>query len=120
MGIGAYTAAIFILGRAGLEGYGLDPPGWLPLGDGMRGVFTIPLAGLVAGVFGYAFGLPALRLAGVSLALATFAFAVSLPLVAKRFDERHRRRRRACRSPCRRRRSAGTSPRRTGCTTRPG
>jgi len=35
---------------------------------------------------GLAFGLPALRLAGVSLALATFAVAVSLPIVAKRFE----------------------------------
>jgi len=87
VGVGAYTAALLMLGRSGLESYGLDPPGWLPLGDGMRGVFTIPLAGLVAGAFGYAFGLPAQRLAGVSLALATFAFAVSLPLVAKRFDD---------------------------------
>ena len=43
----------------------LEPPGWLPLGDGMRGVLTIPFAALVAGVFGYAFGLPAQRLAGV-------------------------------------------------------
>jgi branched-chain amino acid transport system permease protein len=87
VGIGAYTAALLMLGRPGLETYGLDPPGWLPLGDGMRGVFTIPFAGLVAGAFGYAFGLPAQRLAGVSLALATFAFAVSLPLVAKRFED---------------------------------
>jgi branched-chain amino acid transport system permease protein len=75
-----------MLGRPGLETYGLNPPGWLPLGDGMRGIFVIPLAGVVAGVFGYAFGLPAQRLAGVSLALATFAVAVSLPQVAKRFD----------------------------------
>jgi len=87
VGVGAYTTALLMLGRPGLETYGLDPPGWLPLGDGMRAVFTIPLAGLVAGLFGYAFGLPAQRLAGVSLALATFAFAVSLPQVAKRFED---------------------------------
>jgi branched-chain amino acid transport system permease protein len=53
----------------------------------MRPVFTIPLAGVVTGIIGVAFGIPALRLAGVSLALATFAVAVSLPTVAKRFDE---------------------------------
>jgi branched-chain amino acid transport system permease protein len=87
VGIGAYTTAVLMLGRPGMEGYGLNPPGWLPLGDGMRGVLTIPLAALVAGIFGYAFGLPAQRLAGVSLALATFAIAVSLPQVAKRFDQ---------------------------------
>jgi branched-chain amino acid transport system permease protein len=50
-------------------------------------VFTLPLAGLVTGLIGVAFGIPALRLAGVSLALATFAVAVSLPILARRFDE---------------------------------
>jgi branched-chain amino acid transport system permease protein len=87
MGIGAYTSALLTLGRPGLEFLQLHPPGWLPLGDGMRSVFTIPIAGLVAGAIGFLFGFPALRLAGVSLALATFAVAVSLPTVAKRFDE---------------------------------
>jgi len=87
MGIGAYVSALLSLGEPGLELFALDPPGWLPLGDGMRPVFTIPLAGLVTGLIGFAFGFPALRLAGVSLALATFAVAVSLPSIAKRFDE---------------------------------
>ncbi len=86
VGIGAYTAAIVMLGRPGLELFLLDPPGGIPIGDGMRGVFTIPIAFVVAGVFGYAFGLPAQRLAGVSLALATFAVAVSLPQLLKKFD----------------------------------
>ena len=86
-GVGAYTAAVLSVGRPGLELANLDPPGWLPLGDGMRPIFTIPIAALVAGLIGYAFGVPALRLAGVSLALATFAVAVSLPSVAKRFDD---------------------------------
>ena len=86
MGIGAYVGAVLTLGRPGLEGLLLQPPDWLPLGDGMRPLFTIPLAGLITGVIGFLFGLPALRLAGVSLALATFAMAVSLPQVAKRFD----------------------------------
>jgi branched-chain amino acid transport system permease protein len=87
MGIGAYVGAMLTLGRPGLEGLLLEPPDWLPLGDGMRPIFTIPLAGLVTGIIGFLFGLPALRLRGVSLALATFALAVSLPQVAKRFDE---------------------------------
>ena len=87
MGIGAYTAAILMLGRPGLEKAGLHPSHVLPLGGGMRPVFAIPIAGLVTGVIGYAVGLPALRLAGVSLALATFGVAVSLPLVAKRFQD---------------------------------
>jgi branched-chain amino acid transport system permease protein len=88
MGIGAYVAAMLMLGETQLEGLTLqDAPDWLPLGDGMRPVFTIPIAGLVTGIFGVAFGVPALRLAGISLALATFAVAVSLSSVAKRFDE---------------------------------
>ena len=52
----------------------------------MRPLFTIPIAGLVTGLIGYLFGFPALRLAGVSLALATLAVAVSLPAIAKRFE----------------------------------
>ena len=52
----------------------------------MRPIFTIPIAGLVTGVIGYLFGIPALRLAAVSLALATLAVAVSFPSLAKRFD----------------------------------
>jgi branched-chain amino acid transport system permease protein len=52
----------------------------------MRPVFAIPLAGLITGIIGYLFGIPALRLAGVSLALATFAVAVSMPALAKRFE----------------------------------
>jgi len=85
MGIGAYAAAILILGRDGLSLAGTDPPGWLPE-HGMRPIFVIPLAGLITGLIGYLFGLPALRLAGVSLALATFAVAVSLPLIAKHYE----------------------------------
>jgi branched-chain amino acid transport system permease protein len=87
MGIGAYVSALLTLGRPGLELYQLDPPGWMPLGDGMTPVFTIPIAGVVTGIIGLIVGIPALRLAGVSLALATFALAVSLPTVAKRFDQ---------------------------------
>ena len=87
MMVGAYTTAILSLGRPGLEALTIEPPGWLPLGDGMTPIYTIPIAGLAAGLAGYAFGFPALRLAGVSLALATFAVAVSLPQVAKRFED---------------------------------
>jgi branched-chain amino acid transport system permease protein len=85
MGIGGYAAMIFILGREGLTATGASPPGWMPE-HGMRPIFAIPLAGLVTGVIGYLFGIPALRLAGVSLALATFAVAVSLPLIAKHYE----------------------------------
>jgi branched-chain amino acid transport system permease protein len=87
VGLGAYVTALLSLGRPGLELYMLDPPGWLPIGDGMRPVFTIPIAALVTGIIGLLFGFPALRLGGVSLALATLAVAVSFPIIMKRFDE---------------------------------
>jgi branched-chain amino acid transport system permease protein len=45
----------------------------------MRDIWTIPIAALVAGLFGFVVGLPALRLRGLYLALATFALAVSMP-----------------------------------------
>ena len=87
VGVGAYTSALLSLGRPGLEAFQLDPPDWLPLGDGMTPVFTIPLAALVTGVLGLIIGVPALRLGGVSLALATLAIAVSFPIVMKSFEE---------------------------------
>ena len=48
--------------------------------------WTLPIAGILTGIFGLFFGLPALRLSGVYLALATFGLAISIPLVAKRFE----------------------------------
>jgi branched-chain amino acid transport system permease protein len=87
VGVGAYTTALLSLGRPGLEALRLNPPDWMPLGDGMTPVFTIPLAALVTGVLGLIIGVPALRLGGVSLALATLAIAVSFPIVMKRFSE---------------------------------
>ena len=59
----------------------------MPVGDGMRPVFTIPIAALFTGVVGFLFGIPALRLGGAALALATLAVAVSFPILMKRFDE---------------------------------
>jgi branched-chain amino acid transport system permease protein len=44
---------------------------------------TIPVAGVVCLVFGFLFGLPALRLEGIYLALATYALGVALPQVLK-------------------------------------
>ena len=52
----------------------------------MRDIWTIPIAGLVAGVAGFLFGFPALRLTGLYLALATFAIAVAAPAVVKKFE----------------------------------
>lgn len=67
MAIGAYTTAI-------LHQHGVDL------------YLTIPIAGILTGLVGFAFGFPALRLSGVYLALATFGLAVSIPLIAKRFE----------------------------------
>jgi branched-chain amino acid transport system permease protein len=87
VGVGAYVAALLSLGRPGLEAFQLDPPSWLPLGDGMTPIFTIPIAALVTGVIGVLVGIPALRLGGISLALATLAIAVSFPILMKRYSE---------------------------------
>ena len=67
MGIGAYTTTILVVDH-----------GW-------RDLWTIPLAGLIAGVFGLAFGLPATRFAGPYLALATFAIPLSFIGLLKKF-----------------------------------
>jgi branched-chain amino acid transport system permease protein len=67
MAIGGYTTAIMV-------GH-----------HNVRDLWTIPLAGLIAGAAGLLFGIPALRLSGLYLALATFAIAVALPAVVKKF-----------------------------------
>ena len=63
--IGAYAAAIL-----------MDKAGW-PYWA------TIPVAGLVCFIAGFLFGLPALRLEGLYLALATFALGVAMPQILK-------------------------------------
>src|ERR1051325_3376977 len=63
--IGAYTAAILITQ--------LGVPYWV----------TLPVAGLICLVAGFLFGLPALRLEGLYLALATFALGVAIPQILK-------------------------------------
>ena len=63
--IGAYTAAIL-----------MDSGGW-PYWA------TIPVAGVVCLIAGFLFGLPALRLEGLYLALATFALGVAMPQILK-------------------------------------
>jgi branched-chain amino acid transport system permease protein len=68
-GIGAYTAAI-MLDRWEM-GYG----------------WTIPVAGLVCLILGFLLGLPALRLEGLYLALATFSLALAFPQVLKYFED---------------------------------
>lgn len=78
MAIGGYTSAILMVGNEQFGG---------PIGGGLKDVWTLPLAALVAGLVGLAFGLPALRLSGLYLALATFAIAVAMPSAVKRFAE---------------------------------
>jgi len=78
MAIGGYTTAILMAGNEQFGG---------PISGGLKDVWTLPIAGLVAGLFGLAFGLPALRLSGLYLALATFAVAVAMPSTVKRFEE---------------------------------
>ena len=79
--IGGYTTAILMSSQ--------DPPLEL-LGhqftNDVRDIWTIPIAGLVAGLAGFLFGFPALRLTGLYLALATFAVAVAAPAVVKKYQ----------------------------------
>jgi branched-chain amino acid transport system permease protein len=77
MAIGGYTTALLM---AGNEQFGGSIPG------GMKDVWTLPIAGLVTGLVGLAFGVPALRLSGLYLALATFAIAVAMPSTLRRFE----------------------------------
>src|SRR6202140_5463569 len=64
-GIGAYTAAI-LMNRWDVDYF-----------------WTLPAAGGVCFAIGFLFGLPALRLQGLYLALATFALAIALPQILK-------------------------------------
>src|SRR5246127_3245646 len=63
--IGAYTAAI-MMDKWDIDYY-----------------WTLPAAGVVCLVSGFLFGLPALRLEGIYLALATFALAIAAPQILK-------------------------------------
>jgi branched-chain amino acid transport system permease protein len=63
--LGAYTAAI-LMEHADIN-YAL----------------TLPIAAIISFIFGFMFGLPALRLSGVYLALATFALAIATPQLLK-------------------------------------
>jgi branched-chain amino acid transport system permease protein len=68
MAVGGYTTAI------------------LTVDHGIRDVWTIPIAGAVAGVAGLLVGIPALRLSGLYLALVTFGIAVSFPQLVKKYS----------------------------------
>jgi branched-chain amino acid transport system permease protein len=68
MAIGGYTSAVLIADH------------------GMRDLWTIPIGGAVAGVAGLLFGLPALRLSGMYLAVVTFGLAVAFPQLPKKYE----------------------------------
>ena len=68
MAVGGYTTALLV--------HKLQVP-WYA---------TIPIAGIVAGLVGFLFGFPALRLTGIYLALATFALALAIPPLIDNFD----------------------------------
>jgi branched-chain amino acid transport system permease protein len=72
MAIGGYTTAIL-----SVDGV---------FGHEVRDLWTIPIAGIVAGIAGLMVGVPALRLSGLYLALITFGIAVSFPQLPKKFD----------------------------------
>ncbi len=53
---------------------------------GIGYAWTIPAAAIVCFVAGFLFGLPALRLEGLYLALATFSLALAVPQILKYFE----------------------------------
>jgi branched-chain amino acid transport system permease protein len=67
--LGAYTAAILIEKAS------------VPY------LLTLPASGALCFAAGYLFGVPALRLRGLYLALVTLGLAIALPQLIKRFDE---------------------------------
>jgi branched-chain amino acid transport system permease protein len=80
-----YTGQVS-LGHGALMAIGAYTTGALVVHEHWRDVWTIPLAGLAAGVVGFLVGLPALRLSGLYLALATFALAVAMPSLLRKFS----------------------------------
>jgi branched-chain amino acid transport system permease protein len=76
----------FSLGHGALMAVGAYTTAILTANHGFRDLWTIPLAGLLAMAAGFVLGLPALRLSGLYLALATFAFAIAMPALLKRFS----------------------------------
>jgi branched-chain amino acid transport system permease protein len=80
-----YTGQIS-LGHGALMAVGGYTTAALVVHEHWRDVWTIPLAGIAAGIVGFLIGLPALRLSGLYLALATFAFAIAIPSLLKKFS----------------------------------
>jgi branched-chain amino acid transport system permease protein len=58
----------------------------LSVDHGVRDLWTIPIAGIVAGAAGLLVGVPAIRLTGPYLALVTFGIAISFPQLLKKYE----------------------------------
>ena len=67
-------AGLFSFGHAAFYGIGAYTAGILATRYGASFWLTLPLAGVVAGIFGVAIALPTLRLKGIFLALITIGF----------------------------------------------
>ncbi|SFL24778.1 amino acid/amide ABC transporter membrane protein 2, HAAT family (TC 3.A.1.4.-) [Bradyrhizobium sp. NFR13] len=73
----------FSLGQSAFYALGAYTSAILMEHVGVNYALTLPVAGLVCFIAGFLFGLPALRLSGIYLALATFALAVAMPQLLK-------------------------------------
>jgi branched-chain amino acid transport system permease protein len=73
----------FSLGQSAFFAIGAYTSAVLVEHGGVNYLLTLPIAAAVCFVTGFLFGLPALRLSGVYLALATFALATAMPQLLK-------------------------------------
>lgn len=73
----------FSLGQSAFYALGAYTSAVLMEHGNVNYVLTLPVSALVCFIFGFLFGLPALRLSGVYLALATFALATAMPQMLK-------------------------------------
>ena len=73
----------FSLGQSAFYALGAYTSAILMEHGGVNYALTLPVAGIVCFACGFLFGLPALRLSGVYLALATFALATAMPQLLK-------------------------------------
>src|SRR6201998_3703058 len=73
----------FSLGQSAFFAIGAYTSAVLVEHGGVNYLLTLPIAAAVCLVTGFLFGLPALRLSGVYLALATFALATAMPQLLK-------------------------------------
>jgi branched-chain amino acid transport system permease protein len=79
-------AGLISLGQGGFMLVGAYTTAILSVNHHWNDLATIPLAGIITGALGFLFGLPALRLRGVYLALATFAIPIALVALAKKYS----------------------------------